>query len=73
MRIPKLRDTIALSAFAAVALLAPVRFSTAEAVIPATAECTTCCSAANQLCVVCSQACLTVADSYDNGSGPCPS
>ncbi|HEX8316844.1 hypothetical protein [Longimicrobium sp.] len=73
MRIPKLRGTIALSAFAAAALLAPVRFSTAEAMIPATAECTTCCSAAGQLCVVCAQACLTVADSYDNGNGPCPS
>jgi hypothetical protein len=73
MRIPKLRGTIALSAMAAAALLAPVRFSTAEAVTPATAECTTCCSAASQLCVVCSKTCLTVQDSYDNGSGPCPS
>lgn len=73
MKIPKLRGTIALSAFAAAALLAPVRFSTAEAMIPATAECTTCCSAANQLCVVCAKTCTTVQNSYDNGIGPCPS
>jgi hypothetical protein len=73
MSIPKLRGTIALSAFAAAALLAPVRFSTAEAMIPATAECTTCCPAANQLCIVCSKTCLTTDASYDNGGGPCPS
>lgn len=73
MNIPTLRGTITLSAFGAAALFAPVRFSTAEAMIPATAECTTCCPAANQLCVVCAKTCTTVERAYDNNLGACPS
>lgn len=71
MAIPKL-GTIPLFSLAAVtAVLAPVRFSTADAVVASTAECTTCCSKAGSLCVVCASSCVAVENAYDSGSGPC--
>lgn len=60
-----------LSALALVAVLAPVRFSTSEVVAASTAECTTCCSKAEMLCVVCASSCTAVEDAYDNGGGKC--
>lgn len=66
----KLGTTI-LALFAAAAVLAPVRFSAAEPITTATAECATCCSESGPLCVVCGKTCVTVQDAYDNGGGAC--
>lgn len=52
--------------------LAPVRVSAGGTVLSAAAECTTCCSMASQLCVVCARTCTTVVSAYDNGGGACP-
>lgn len=71
MRLPRRGGVILLFTLGGAAVLAPVRFSTAEAVTPAAAECTTCCSKQGMLCVVCAKTCLTVPDAYDNGGGPC--
>lgn len=73
MRIRLPGGTMLLGVLGTTAVLAPVRFSTAEAAAASVAECTTCCAKPQQLCVVCSKTCTTVTDSYDNGSGtPCP-
>jgi hypothetical protein len=71
MPVSKRGGVALLSALAAGAVLAPVRFSTAEALAPSTAECTTCCTKQGTLCVVCEKTCITVPDAYDNGGGPC--
>ncbi len=71
MRVSKHGGAILLVTFGAAAVLAPVRFSTAEALSASRAECTTCCSKQGMLCVVCSKTCVTVPDAYDNGGGPC--
>lgn len=71
MLFPKRGGVILLFTLGGAAVLAPVRFSRAEAVVPSTAECTTCCSKQGMLCVVCSKTCITVPDAYDNGGGPC--
>lgn len=73
MRIPLRAGTMIRGVLAAGAVLAPVRFSSAEAMVPSAAECTTCCTKEGRLCVVCSKTCTTVTDAYDIGSGPCPS
>jgi hypothetical protein len=70
MTVPKLGGTTLLTAVAAAGILAPVRLSTTDAA-PSVAECTTCCSRAGTLCVVCARTCVTVESAYDNGSGPC--
>ncbi len=67
---PKLVTTILL-VFAAAAILAPVRFSAAEPMTSAKAECATCCSEKGPLCVVCGKTCITLQDAYDNGGGAC--
>lgn len=72
MPISRRGGMILLSTLATAAVLAPVRPTTAEALAPATAECTTCCARPGVLCVVCSRTCITVPDAYDNGGGPCP-
>lgn len=74
MVFPRYGGSFLLCMLAVAGILAPVRFSTAEAVLPSTAECTTCCSKQGMLCVVCAKTCTTVTNAYDNGSGePCPS
>ncbi|HEV3049537.1 MAG TPA: hypothetical protein VGX50_04475 [Longimicrobium sp.] len=61
-----------LPAMALAGVLAPVRFSTTQAVAASTAECTTCCSRPGTACVVCATTCTTVESAYDNGGGKCP-
>lgn len=72
MTMPKLGGGALLTMLATAAVLAPVQFSSADAITPAAAECATCCSKAGALCVICARTCTTVQDAYDNGSGPCP-
>lgn len=73
MPFPRREGMILLPLLTAAAVLAPVRFSTAEAMAPSTAECTTCCTKEGLLCVVCAQTCTTIPNAYDHGSGePCP-
>ena len=71
MILPKPGGKTLLSALALLAVLAPVRLSPSEAVAASTAECTTCCTQPQTLCVVCSASCTAVADAYDNGGGKC--
>lgn len=72
MRMHTMVSALALTASAALGVLLPVQFSTADAGAPAVAECTTCCSNPVAQCVVCGKRCITVAGAYDNGGGPCP-
>lgn len=72
MKMPSIAGALALTVGAGLGVLTPVRFSAAEAVAPAVAECTTCCSRPSSTCVVCGKKCVTVEAAYDNGGGPCP-
>lgn len=72
MKMPSIVGAFALTACAGLGVLIPVQFSAAEAVAPAVAECTTCCSRPASLCVVCGKKCITVEAAYDNGGGACP-
>jgi hypothetical protein len=71
MSIPKLGGKALLSALAVAAVLAPVRLTPSDAIAASVAECTTCCSQAGSLCVVCSASCYAKENAYDNGGGPC--
>lgn len=73
MLIPLRGGPILLGVLSAAAVLAPVRFTAGEAVAAATAECTTCCTKRETLCVVCAKSCTTVPEAYDNGALACPS
>ena len=73
MLIPLRGGPVLVGVLAVAAVLTPVRFSAGEAVVSATAECTTCCTKRDVLCVVCSKECTTVPDAYDHGTGACPS
>jgi hypothetical protein len=71
MTIRRLIRAFAFPTCAAVAVLVPLRFSTADAGTPSVAECTTCCSRPSTLCVVCAKKCITVEAAYDNDGGAC--
>lgn len=73
MLIPMRGGAILLGVLAVGAVLTPVRFSAWDAAAPSTAECTTCCTKRDALCVVCAKSCTTVPEAYDNGALACPS
>lgn len=61
-----------LFALATLAAFSPLQVPLGDGPMTAAAECTTCCSSPGSKCVVCSSTCLSVENSYDNGTGPCP-